>query len=145
MLKHIEISMPGATKKDSNSISAEYNCIFGMANPVNAIVKQGEMHRTYAKGYSTLSFVGPGGQLYFFLFSKLDKRYYGKDIPRYAKGEIEGAVRAFFDIHMTDTITFGMVWEQHTVANMSCVEESENEHWTSDRFVCLGDAIHKVY
>ncbi|KFY97499.1 hypothetical protein V500_02044 [Pseudogymnoascus sp. VKM F-4518 (FW-2643)] len=37
-----------------------------------------------------------------------------------------------------------MVWERRTFANMSCVEESTNEHWTSDRFVCLGDSIHKV-
>jgi hypothetical protein len=45
---------------------------------------------------------------------------------------------------MTDTITFDKVWEQRTFANMCCVEESQNEFWTVDRYVCLGDSVHKV-
>jgi hypothetical protein len=57
---------------------------------------------------------------------------------------MEEAAKAFYDIHMTDTITFDKVWEQRIFANMTCVEESVNEHWTAGRFVCLGDSIHKV-
>lgn len=145
MHHHIELSNPGATNKDSKSVSAEYNCIFGLGNPVEGNVHAGDSHRSYAKGYSTLSFVGRGGILYWFLFSKLDKRYYGKDIPKYTTADSEEAVKAFFNIHMTDTITYDKVWEQRTFANMVCIEESQNEHWTADRFVCLGDSIHKVY
>jgi 2-polyprenyl-6-methoxyphenol hydroxylase-like FAD-dependent oxidoreductase len=145
MQKHIEISNPGATKKDSNSISAEYNCIFGLGNPVEGIVQTGDCHRGYAKDQSTLAFIGRGGKLYWFLFTKLDKKYFGKDIPKYTKAQMEEAAKTFYNIHMTDTITFDKVWEQRTIANMCCVEESLNEHWTSDRFVCLGDSIHKVW
>jgi len=145
MQQHMELSNPGVTEKDRNGLSAEYNCIFGLGNPVEGIVHPGDSHRTYAKGHSTLSFIGRGGKLYWFLFSKLDKRYYGKDIPRYTIKDAEEGAKAFFNIHMTDTITFDKVWEQRTMANMSCVEESVNDHWTSDRIVCLGDAIHKVY
>lgn len=83
--------------------------------------------------------------LYWFLFSKLDKRYFGKDIPKYTTIDMEEAAKAFYNIHMTDIIKFDKVWEQRTFANMTCIEESQNEHWTGGRFVCLGDAIHKVY
>jgi 2-polyprenyl-6-methoxyphenol hydroxylase-like FAD-dependent oxidoreductase len=144
MQQHIETTRPGATEKDRNSISAEYSCIFGIGNPVEGTVKPGDTHRSYAKNHSTLSFVGRGGKLYWFLFSKLEKKYYGNDIPRYTTADAEEAVKAFYQIHMTDTITFREVWEQRTFANMVCIEESKNEHWTSDRFVCLGDAVHKV-
>lgn len=144
MQDHIEKSNPGSTEKDRKSISAEYNCIFGLGKPVDGVVSVGDSHRSYTRNHSTLSFVGRGGVLYWFLFSKLDKRYHGNEIPRYTKEEMEEAVKAFDDIHMTDSITYGQVWERRTLANMLCVEESQNEHWTSDRIVCLGDAVHKV-
>jgi 2-polyprenyl-6-methoxyphenol hydroxylase-like FAD-dependent oxidoreductase len=144
MQQHIETTRPGVIEKDRNSISAEYSCIFGVGNPVEGVVKPGDGHRSYSKNYSTLSFVGRGGKLYWFLFSKLEKRCHGNDIPRYTTADMEEAVKAFYQIYMTDTITFREVWEQRTFANMLCIEESKNEHWTSDRFVCLGDAVHKV-
>lgn len=109
MHQHIELSNPGATKKDSNSVSIEYNCIFGLGKPVEGEVNVGDLHRSYAKGHSTLSFIGRGGMIYRFLFSKLDKRYYGKEIPRYTAADAKEAVKAFLDIHMTDTITFDKV------------------------------------
>jgi 2-polyprenyl-6-methoxyphenol hydroxylase-like FAD-dependent oxidoreductase len=144
MLQHIELSRPGSTKKDSNSVSAEFNCIFGLGDPVKGPVTVGDSHRSYAKGHSTLSFVGRGGRLFWFLFTKMDKRYYGKDIPKFSKADMEEAAKAFTNIHMTDEITYGQVWATRTYANMTCVEEATNEHWTSGRFVCMGDSIHKV-
>lgn len=163
MQDHIEKSSPGSTEKDRNGVSAEYNCIFGLGNPVKGEVQVGHSHRSYARDQSTLSFVGTGGILYWFLFSKLDKRYYGKDMPRYTKEDAVEAAKAFYDIHMTDQIKFDEVFEQRTFVNMSCVgelqiqtawlelcanwvetEESQNEHWTSDRIVCIGDSVHKV-
>jgi len=145
MQRHIETTRPGATEKDRNSISAEYSCIFGIGNPVEGVVKSGDGHRSYAKNHSTLSFVGRGGKLYWFLLSKLEKRCFGNDTPRYTTADMEEVVKAFYQIYMTDTISFREVWEQRTFANMLCIGESKNEHWTSDRFVCLGDAVHKVY
>jgi len=121
MQQHIEKSHPGTTEKDSNGVSAEYNCIFGIGNSVEGDTTPGDSHRSYAKDYSTLSFVGSGGILYWFLFSKLDKRYYGKDIPKYTKEDAEEGAKAFFGIHMTDTIKYKEVWEQRTFANMTCL------------------------
>lgn len=144
MLQHIELSKPGTTKKDSNSVSAEFNCIFGIGNPVKGPVTVGDSHRSYTKNHSTLSFVGRGGKLYWFLFSKMDKRYFGKDMPKFSKADMDEAVKAFYNIYMTDQIKFKEVWETRILANMSCIEEATNDHWTSGRFVCLGDSIHKV-
>ncbi|CZR66056.1 uncharacterized protein PAC_15957 [Phialocephala subalpina] len=145
MQQHIEKMSPGKVDKDKKAISAEYNCIFGIGKPIEGgNLIPGDTHRSYLNGYSSLVFVGKDYSLYWFLFSKLDKKYVGKDIPKYTKAEIEEAVKPFFNFHMTDLIKFDKVWDNRTFANMTCVEEAVNENWTSDRFVCIGDSIHKV-
>ncbi|KAH7419384.1 hypothetical protein BKA64DRAFT_751832 [Cadophora sp. MPI-SDFR-AT-0126] len=143
MQDHIDRSNPGKTEKDRKGLSAEYNCIFGLGKPIPGVVP-GQTHRTYSEGISTLSFVGEGGRMYWFLFTKLDKRYFGKDIPKYTKADMEKAAKAFLKVHMTESITWDQIWQTRTFANMTCIEESKNENWTADRFVCLGDAIHKM-
>lgn len=143
MQDHINRSTPGKADKDRNGLSAEYNCIFGLGKPISGVIP-GQTHRTYAEGHSTLSFVGEGGRMYWFLFSKLDKRYFGKDIPKYTLTDMNKAVKPFLKLHMTESITYDQIWETRTFTNMTCVEESKNENWTADRFVCLGDAVHKV-
>lgn len=145
MQEHIEKKSPGKVDKDKKSITAEYNCIFGIANPIeDRSLVPGATHRSYLHGYSSLVFVGRDRSLYWFLFSKLDKKYAGKDIPKYKKTDIEEAVKPFFKFPLTDSVKFDKVWENRTFANMNCIEESINENWTSDRFVCIGDSIHKV-
>ncbi|KAG4432820.1 hypothetical protein IFR05_011685 [Cadophora sp. M221] len=143
MQDHINRSTPGKADKDRKGLSAEYNCIFGLGKPIPGVIP-GQTHRTYAEGHSTLSFVGEGGRMYWFLFSKLDKRYVGKDIPKYTQNDADEAVKPFLKLHMTESIAYDQIWETRTFTNMTCVEESKNENWTADRFVCLGDAVHKM-
>lgn len=144
MQQHLESVAPGSTKKDQTALSAEYNCIFGFSDPVKGHVVPGDSHRSYAKEHSTLVFIGGDKRIYWFLFSKLDKRYYGKDIPRWIKTDMEKWVKPFFNIHMTDTIKFDEVWETRTFTNMVCIEESQFKNWSSGRMVCVGDSVHKV-
>lgn len=141
----IEISRPGAAEKDRNSISAEYTCIFGLGGrPEDCDLTVGDSHRTYGKDHSTLSFVGKDGVLYWFLFSKMDRKYHGKEIPRFGKEDMDEGAKPFKDMPMAPGVTFGQVWERRTFANMSCLEESQNENWVSDRIVCIGDSTAKV-
>lgn len=144
MQRQIEKSYPGKVDKDKQAITAEYNCIFGIGGGVPEKLIPGDSHRSYAKGHSSLLFVGNDHTLYWFLFSKLDKKYTGKEIPKYTKDDLDEAIKPFLNMHVTDTIKFDEVWDKRTTANIVCTEESEHEFWTSDRFVCIGDAIHKV-
>ncbi|KAG9231787.1 hypothetical protein BJ875DRAFT_105864 [Amylocarpus encephaloides] len=144
MLDHIENITPGATKKDRTSISAEYNCIFGISDRIDADLEAGRNHRTYAHDLSAMVFVGKEGKLYWFLFTKLDKRYYGEDIPKYNQEDAEATAQAFLNLQMTDSTTYGELWKTRTVFKMVSIEEGQQEHWTSDRIVCIGDAVHKT-
>lgn len=143
MQDHIDSKTPGATAKDRKGLSAEFSCIFGISKGVEVDPKGG-FHRTYTKGYSTIVSTGKSGAVYWFLFSRLDRKYFGKEIPRFSEKDAEEAVKPFLNMCATDKIKYGEIWENRTVANMCCVEESQNEHWTSDRMVCLGDAVHKA-
>ena len=143
MLQRIESLSPGTTKKDQNSVSAEYNCIYGMGTQVKGNLEVGWYYRTYAQDHSTMIFVGDGGILYWFLFTKLDKRYYGAEIPKYTLADAEVAAQAFFDIKLPHSTTYEDLWKTRTMVNMTSIEEAQNEHWTSGRFVCIGDSIHK--
>lgn len=145
MQKHLNKLSPGAADKDIKGISAEFNCIFGYAEPIEgANVKVGDCRRSYGKGRSTLVLVGDDLRLYFFMFHKLDRRYWGDEIPRYSKADLDREAKKLFDVFLDDHVTFKQVWEQRLFATMTPLEESQNEHWTSERFVCVGDSIHKV-
>ena len=146
MQDSIESEKPGATKRDREGPFAEFTCIFGISKKMPAIeaAGKGAFHRTYSKGHSTIVTMGPDGLVYWFFLSKLKKKYVGKDIPTYGEQDIEEAVKPFLNLHVTDKVSCGEIWENRTTANMSCTEESKNENWSSGRIVCLGDAIHKV-
>ncbi|KAH6715559.1 hypothetical protein BKA61DRAFT_632219 [Leptodontidium sp. MPI-SDFR-AT-0119] len=145
MQDQIELSRPGAVGKDKNSISTEYSCIFGLGKqPEGSVLTVGDSHRSYDKDHSTLSFVGRDGVLYWFMLSKLDRRYHGKEMPRFGMEDMEEGAKPFKNIPIAPGVTFGEVWENRTIANMSCLEESQNQHWISDRMVCIGDSTHKM-
>ncbi|KAK0099773.1 hypothetical protein ONS96_008269 [Cadophora gregata f. sp. sojae] len=145
MQEYIDLLQPGAAEKDRNSISAEYTCIFGLGKwPDGSALTVGDSHRTYGKDHSTLSFVGKDNVLYWFLFSKLDKRYHGKEMPQFSTEDMVDGVKPFTNMPMTPELTFGKVWEARTFANMACLEESQNENWVADRMVCIGDSTHKA-
>jgi len=143
MLQQIETINPGTTEKDQKSVSAEYSCIYGMGTQVKGNLEVGWYYRTYAQDHSTMIFVGDGGILYWFLFTKLDKRYYGAEIPKYTVADAEIAAQAFFDIKLPHSTTYKDLWNARTMVNMTSLEEAQNQHWTSGRLVCIGDSIHK--
>lgn len=145
MHEYIETLHPGKTKKDREAISAEFNCIFGLGEPLARAVTPGDSHRTYDEGRSTLSVIGNGGKLYWFMFSRLDRRYLGDEIPRYSKGNAEETAKEFFKLSFDGVSTFEDVWATKTMFEMVAVEEAQFKNWTEGRFVCLGDAVHKVY
>lgn len=145
MQEHINAAHPGAAEKDQAAISAEYTCIYGISEGIFADgLVPGESHRTYAKDLSTLSFVGVEGKIFWFMFTKLDKRYFGKEIPRFNRQDCAEHFQKFNDMHMTDKVQFSIFWDKMVFANMLALEEMQIEHWTAGRFVVLGDAAHKV-
>jgi 2-polyprenyl-6-methoxyphenol hydroxylase-like FAD-dependent oxidoreductase len=143
MQKHMDSITPGVSTKDKNGLSAEYNCVFGIAEGVENLIP-GELHRCWSKNTSNLTIVGKDGRVYFFLFDKLADRMYGDQIPKYRQDDVHEHIAKHLNMKIKDDMTFDDLWQKRTSYAYVPLEESQNENWTYDRFVCLGDSIHKV-
>lgn len=130
-------------KGDEKSMSASYSCIFGIS-PAHAGLKVGEMHTTSDIDQSALLFVGKNDILLWFFVSKMDRTYAESEIPRYSEHDAEEMVRRCSDFQLAQGVSLCKLWEERS--SWSCVplEEAFYERWSFERFVCLGDAVHKM-
>lgn len=124
-------------------MSSEYSCLFGISTATPGLAP-GESHRTFADGYSTLTIVGKEGRVFWFLFAKMDKVYSTSDIPRLDKEDMEKHVGKYLHVPITDTVPLSAIYENVVSKSFLALEEAFYTHWCSDRFVCIGDSIHKV-
>jgi hypothetical protein len=126
--KSISLPIPG--------LSSEYSLLFGIANPVPGI-EAGKFHRLHSNGYSFLMVGGKNEVCFWFLFEKMNRRYHGKDIPRFTKAQAESQAERYRDRKVNGSTTFGQVWDRRTVARMVPLEEAHNENWCWGRFAWL--------
>lgn len=122
---------------------SEYNCVFGIASATPGL-NLGDIHRTYAEGYSFIAVVGKEGRVWWFLFKKMSRKYNGSEIPRFTQDDMDEHVASYLSIPVTGSVPFSEVWERAIFRNMLALEESLYKHWFYDRIVCIGDSVHKV-
>jgi hypothetical protein len=97
------------------------------------------------KDRSSLIFAGPQGDAYYFLFEKLDRKYYGADIPKFTKEEATTFARKYKDKNITPDLTFASdYWEETQDYVLVPIEEGKFKIWTSGRIACVGDSVHKM-
>jgi hypothetical protein len=124
-------------------MSAEYRCLFGISSPVPGLAA-GHQHRAFNEDWSFLVVIGKGGRCFWFVFEKLDKKYFSPAIPRFSKTDAETFVQAYKKRYVTADIIFDAIWERKISSTLVTLEEAQYKHWTIDRFACLGDSIHKM-
>lgn len=122
---------------------SEYNCVFGIA-PATPGLNPGEVHRTYAEGYSFLAVVGAEGRVWWFLFTKMNRKYNGSEIPRFDQNDMNKHVIPFLSMPVTRSVRFSEIYERAIFRNMLALEECLYKHWFYGRMVCVGDSVHKV-
>lgn len=126
-------------------MTAEYKCLFGMSKPV-AGMEPGSTDDTWGKDVSTVTSIGPGGTIYWFLFERMPRIYQAGEMPRFTT---EDAVKFAQDhrkvpIRSGGEITFGLLWDRREVATLLPLEESAFTRWSVGRIICMGDSIHKM-
>ena len=126
-----------------SGITAEYNCFFGISDPI-ASLNVGDTHVSSDVDHSTLLFVSHGSLPQWFFFSKMDKKYHEKDIPRFTKNEMEEVAKEYGDFHFTEEVTLKDMLAKTRSLSYLPLEEANHEFWTYGRIVCMGDAIHKM-
>ncbi len=147
MWRHAETAEPGAFDiKGKTSMSAEFNIAFGMSKvPGGAGLPPHQDQRIHDKDQSILVVYTEDADVYWFLYSKLDKKYTTPNIPRYTKAQAQEFAERFLDHSITETIKFGSLWEKRQIFSLHPVEEYLADRWAWNRFVAIGDAVHKVF
>jgi FAD dependent monooxygenase len=137
------LAPPDLLVNDKKSITAEYACFFGVSEPI-AELEEGEQHTIFDIGHSALLFVGAGKLPQWFFITKMDRKYYGDEIPRYTEKEMEEQVLEHGNFQFSKGITLKDLMATTTALSYLALEEANHEVWTHKRIVCLGDSVHKM-
>ncbi|KAL4960352.1 FAD-dependent oxidoreductase [Aspergillus stella-maris] len=130
------------TDVEKKAMTAEYYCVFGMSSPI-AGLRSGEHGNVYGDGLTVLTFHGKE-RVYWFVVSKMDRKYTYPDISRFKQEDAENLCRWFSHISLADGVTVQDLWESREVASMTAMEEGLFETWSVNRMVLLGDAVRKM-
>ncbi|CRK26626.1 FAD-dependent monooxygenase ptmM like protein [Verticillium longisporum] len=91
---------------EASRVPCFYRCSFGIAKNVPGWV-DGTQHTIVGQGMSQLVVSGPENKVYWFLFERLPRPNYGKDIAPYSREDEAEFVRLHCTLPVTENITFG--------------------------------------
>ncbi|KAJ5087189.1 monooxygenase [Penicillium angulare] len=128
---------------DMRTMISEYDCVFGISPETPGLIP-GHTHRTFGEGYSFLTISSKNGRVYWFFFTKMDRKYASDKIPRFRPEDVDEHVAAWLHKPLTGDVPFRAVYERAFVKTHLPLEEANYRYWTKDRFVCIGDSIHKM-
>ncbi|KAJ6031555.1 monooxygenase [Penicillium herquei] len=130
-------------EKERTTMTSEYDCVFGISDPVPGLIPS-ESYRTFAEGYSILVIASKGGRVYWFFFTKMDRKYLAHEIPRFSQQDIHKHIAPWLHKPVTSSVTLADVYSKSSVKTHLALEEANFQLWCKDRWVCIGDSIHKM-
>ncbi|KAE8378025.1 hypothetical protein BDV26DRAFT_199127 [Aspergillus bertholletiae] len=129
--------------QERSLMTSEYDCVFGISTATPGLTP-GEVHRTFAEGYSLLTIIGKEGRVFWFFFTKMSQKYATSDIPRYSQNDIDDHVTPYLQKPITQDVAFVEVYQRAIVRTFVALEEAVYQRWSLDRYVCIGDSAHKM-
>ncbi|KAJ5608953.1 monooxygenase [Penicillium herquei] len=130
-------------EQERKVMTSEYDCVFGISSATPGLVP-GHSHRTFAEGYSLLVISSKNGRVYWFFFTKMDRKYLSNEIPRFSKDKIDEHVAAWLHKPASGSVSFGEIYQKATFKTHVALEEADYTYWCKDRWACIGDSIHKM-
>lgn len=128
---------------EQDRVACYYRCSFGIAKDIPNYVL-GEQNVVRARGYTIFAVSGPEDRVYWFFCQRLPTPLYGKNIRKYTKDDEAKFARDVSDFKITDTLTFGHLYENRLSSALTPLHEVVVEKWFFQRIICLGDSVHKV-
>ncbi|CAG9989123.1 unnamed protein product [Clonostachys byssicola] len=129
-------------KGSEEQVACHYKCSFGIAQNVTQW-HNSEQCFTIGHGTTFLVASGPQNRVYWFLFVRLPKILYGKDIPRYTKDDEAKFVEEYQGFVITENLTFGQVYSQRLTSTLTPLHEIVFQKWSFKRMLLVGDSAHK--
>ncbi|KAL2849403.1 hypothetical protein BJX68DRAFT_267254 [Aspergillus pseudodeflectus] len=130
-------------QRERDAMTAEYRCLFGLSSPVPGYAP-GCSDDTIGKDVSTMVATSKGGQVFWFLFGRLDRVYKNGEIPRFSAQETAAFAQQHANLPVQGGITMGQLWKSRRTATLVPLEEADYRLWTAGRFVIIGDGAHKM-
>jgi 2-polyprenyl-6-methoxyphenol hydroxylase-like FAD-dependent oxidoreductase len=124
-------------------ISATYACLFGLSTSTPTLPR-GLLGWNLGHDYSYITGTGPEDRTYWGLMIKLDRTYYGKEIPVLTEEDKERIIRKHWDDPITAEIHLSDLYKRSIHILASPLREIVLKKWFCGRMVVLGDAAHKV-
>ena len=119
--------------------------MFGISKPMKSYPLNSSAQIT-GDDFSYLVASGPGDRIYWFLFSKLEKKTQGlyEKIPRFTQKDEEDLVQKRGSDRITGDITFRDIYNGRNAANLTALPEFVFKKWHFGRIITIGDSAHKV-
>ncbi|KAG6357457.1 hypothetical protein INS49_013334 [Diaporthe citri] len=119
-----------------------YKCIFGIS--IDKSWKPKLVQTTLNKGHSYLFISGPKNRVYWFLFVKMDKTYYGPEPPRFTKEDEEALANEHLNDKIGENRTFRDLYSTKISSVLTPLPEYVFKKWHFRRIMTIGDAAHKL-
>jgi hypothetical protein len=124
-------------------MTAEFDTVYGTSSPMPGF-HPGEMHRSCAKGHSSLVFVGKDGRLFWAFMAKMDKKCSENSIPRRNASQLDAHIRKYPDFEVGCNTKLSELWKKVQATSFTTLEEGLIENWSYGRIACVGDSVHKA-
>ncbi|EEY23119.1 FAD binding domain-containing protein [Verticillium alfalfae VaMs.102] len=132
----------GTVISQLNDVRTHLERSFGIAKNVPGWV-DGTQHTIVGQGISQLVVSGPENKVYWFLFERLSRPNYGKDITPYSREDEAEFVRLHYTLPVTENITFGQIYEAKSTSTLTPLHEVVYKKWFYKRIITIGDSAHK--
>jgi FAD dependent monooxygenase len=128
------------------ALFSEYCCIFGISIVTESYdgFSPGVSNIVYDQDIALGAIIGLNGKVFWFIFIKMDKKYYVPNIPRFTPADADALAEKHKHRKMSKDVTFDDMWRTRTRCTLVALEEGVTETWFNDRTVLLGDSAHKV-
>ncbi|KAL1651985.1 hypothetical protein SLS58_000108 [Diplodia intermedia] len=141
--QEIERKSPNQAALRTETLPANFGGVFGTSNS-DLRSPKGSVIICAGKESSLYVAAGPDDTTFWMVFFKLDKTYYGRDVPcRGAKAEEEYS-KKYWDHPITGDYKYSDLRKTAIVSVCTPLHEYVVENWHSGRCVIIGDSAHKV-
>ncbi|KAI6086548.1 FAD binding domain protein [Hypoxylon rubiginosum] len=143
MWHHANKATPGLiTEKEKSSFKTHWKCLVGIGPPEPSLGAS-DLTVTHDTRYS-FEIVAQPHCTFFFVYFYLDKPFQSPNRVHYSDQDAEALAASVADHPLTETCTFGHLWNNRVRSTLVSSEEGVLDHWYHGRIVLAGDAIHKM-
>ncbi|KAJ0417975.1 hypothetical protein BJY00DRAFT_303093 [Aspergillus carlsbadensis] len=143
MVRHATEQGVAQEYAEEEKIPAKYECLFGASTAVPGIPR-GYTAFGLNEGFSNIIGTGPKDRVYWFLTRKMDRTYFGSDIPKFTQADQERFAREHWDDQITADVRFSDLYRAKQEVIHTPLREFIYSKWHLNRMIVLGDASHKM-